>query len=68
MSAGATREYTITLSEQERRALLDVLEEILQRTLIEEHRTEAFHAKEVVRARRVALESLLQKTRAAGSG
>jgi hypothetical protein len=59
------RQYTLALDENERTVLLDVLEEALKTTQVEEHRTEAFAAKEVVHAKVQALESLLRKTRAA---
>jgi hypothetical protein len=58
-------QYTLALNDHEREVLLDILEEALKVTQIEEHRTEAFRAKEVVRSRERALESLLQKVRAA---
>jgi hypothetical protein len=66
MSTGVCHQYTLALSEHEREVLLNILEEVLKVTQIEEHRTEAFRAKEVVRSRERALESLLQKIRAAG--
>jgi hypothetical protein len=67
MNTAAMPPYTLALTEEERTVLLHVLEEVLKVTQIEEHRTEAFRAKEVVRSRERTLESLLQKTRAAGS-
>jgi hypothetical protein len=65
MSTARTRQYTLTLTEEERAVLQDVLEEVLKTTQLEEHRTEAFQAKAVVRARELTVESLLQKTRSA---
>jgi hypothetical protein len=64
MSTGTTTQYTLTLTEAERNVLLDVLEEVWKTTQVEEHRTDRFHAKAVIHARELALESLLQKTRA----
>jgi len=60
-----SRRYTLELNENERNLLLDILEESLKTTRIEEHRTEAFKAKGVVHSREVTIESLLEKTRAA---
>jgi hypothetical protein len=57
--------YTLALTEEERNTLLDILEEVLKGTRLEEHRTEAFRAKEVVRARERTIESLLRKAREA---
>jgi hypothetical protein len=65
MSTTGLRQYTLALTEEERAVLLDVLEEVLKTTQVEEHRTDAFRAKAVVRARELAVESLLQKTRSA---
>jgi hypothetical protein len=59
-----TTQYTLSLTEQERNVLLDVLEELWKETQIEEHRTDRFHAKEVVQAREQAIESMLRKARA----
>jgi hypothetical protein len=68
MNTGTMLQYTLVLNEEERTVLLDILEEVLKTTRVEEHRTDAFRAKGVVQARAVAIESLLQKARAAGTG
>jgi hypothetical protein len=68
MSTVGTHQYGLTLTEEERSVLLSVLEEVLKTTQVEEHRTEAFRAKEVVHARLLAIESVLQKTRSARPG
>jgi len=68
MSTGATSPYTLALTEDERNVLADILEWVLKETQIEEHRTEAFRAKELVHARELTIESLLRKTRAARPG
>jgi hypothetical protein len=60
--------YTLTLSEQEWQILLDILEEMRKETLVELHRTEAFHAKEVVGTREAAIESVLAKLRERRAG
>ena len=60
-----SRRYTLELNENERNVLLDILQESLKTTQIEEHRTEALKAKGVVHSREVTIESLLEKTRAA---
>jgi len=65
MNAGAKTEYRVALSEAERTVLLDVLQDLLKETQVEEHRTDRFGAKEVVRARGSAIESMLKKLRAA---
>jgi hypothetical protein len=65
MSTGVTHQYTLALTEEERGVLLDVLEEALKTTQVEEHRTDALRAKAVVRARELGIESLLQKARSA---
>jgi hypothetical protein len=65
MSNGVAHQYTLAMTEKEREVLLDVLEEALRTTEVEEHRTDALRAKKVVHAREVAIESLLQKTRSA---
>lgn len=59
-----TRSYTVTLSEEERKLLVDLLEDMLRTTRVEEHRTDAFRAKEIFHAREVTIESLLEKVRA----
>jgi hypothetical protein len=61
----ATTQYTLSLTEQERNVLLDILEELWKATQIEEHRTDRFHAKEVVQAREQAIASMLRKAQAA---
>jgi len=48
--------------------LLDILEETLKTVRVEEHRTDALRAKEVVHAREEALEALVRQVRAAGPG
>ncbi|MFL5242119.1 MAG: hypothetical protein ACJ8FY_08420 [Gemmataceae bacterium] len=68
MTAGATPQYSLAMSEEERNILVDVLEQLLKETRVEEHRTEAFRAKEVVHARVAAIESLCNKARAARAG
>jgi hypothetical protein len=60
-----TTQYTLSLNGDELTVLLDVLEDLWRTTNIEEHRTDSFHAREVVHAREQAIESLLQKIRAA---
>jgi len=57
--------YGIALNEHERDVLLDVLEQALKATRIEEHRTEALRAKDVVHAKETAIESVLRKLSAA---
>jgi hypothetical protein len=66
MNTTATTQYTLSLTEEERNVLLDVLNDLWKTTQIEEHRTDRFHAKEVIQAREQALESLLRKVQAAG--
>jgi hypothetical protein len=68
MTTGVTNQYTLALNEDERTVLLDILETVLKETEIEEHRTDAFRAKELIHARETTIESLLQKTRAARPG
>jgi hypothetical protein len=65
MSTAAMHSYALALSEEERDVLTDLLEQALKTTEIEEHRADALHAKEVLRARERTIESLLQKARAA---
>jgi hypothetical protein len=65
MSTAVKGEYSIALSEAERNVLLQLLQDVLKETQVEEHRTDRFAAKEVVRARGSAIESLLKKARAA---
>jgi hypothetical protein len=61
------RTYSLSLSEDERNALVNILEEVLKTTQVEEHRTDRFRAKKVVHAREVLIESLLKKARGAKS-
>ena len=61
MNSGVMHLYSLALDENERTVLLDVLEEALKTTEVEEHRTEAFAAKQVVHAKLEAIESLLRK-------
>ncbi len=63
MNAGTTTAYNLALTAEERNTLLNILEEVLRETLVEEHRAEAFGARQVVRAREAAIESLLRKVR-----
>jgi hypothetical protein len=65
MSGGVMPQYTLALTEEERGLLQDILEEALKTIQVEEHRTDALRAKAVVRARELAIESLLQKARSA---
>ena len=65
MATEVMRRYTLSLSEDERRILLDVLEETLKATRVELHRTESFGAREVMNTREAVLESLLRKAREA---
>jgi hypothetical protein len=64
MDTGAISSCTLTLTAEEREVLIDILEDALKMTEIEEHRTDALHAKQVVRSRERAIESLLRKARA----
>ena len=65
MSTAAMDSYALSLSQDERDVLVDILENALKTVRIEEHRTDALHAKEVIRARELRIESLLRKARAA---
>lgn len=63
MSTGKTSQYTLALTADERETLVELLEEALKETQVEEHRTEAFSAREVVRSHESKLESILRKAR-----
>jgi len=65
MNAGVLSGYTLTLSEQERKTLLDLLDVELRDTHVELRRTDSMGAKEDVRAQEATLHSLLQKLREA---
>jgi hypothetical protein len=56
------------LNEDERNVLLDILETVLRETQVEEQRTKAFRAEELVHARELAIKSLLRKAHAARPG
>ena len=45
MSAAVTQQYALALSAEEREVLLNVLEQVLKETMIEEHRTDSLRAK-----------------------
>jgi hypothetical protein len=61
MNADVVPQHTLSLTERERVVLQEMLEEALKVAEVEEHRTDAFLAKEVVRARERTIEALLQK-------
>jgi hypothetical protein len=63
MAAEVMPSSTLPLSSEEREILIDILEDVLKITEIEEHRTDALHAKQVVRSREMAIESVLRKLR-----
>ena len=65
MSTAGLQQYALALSEGERDVLVDILEEALKNAQIEEHRTDALHAKKVVQAHELTIESLLRKARGA---
>jgi hypothetical protein len=56
-------EVTLTLTEEERRELLLVLEQALHDKQIEVHRTEAFAARELVQRQQTVLEGLVARLR-----
>jgi hypothetical protein len=66
MSTDAMAEYTLVLTDDERKTLVDILEELLKETMIELRRTESFGAQEVVRTKEMKIQSLLRKAREAG--
>lgn len=66
MSATTTAGYVLVLTDDERRTLRDVLEDVLKATEIELHRTEAFAARKVVSSKEAILQSLLRKVSEAG--
>jgi len=65
MTVASTRpsEFTLTLTEEERTALLLFLEQALHDKQIEVHRTEAFAARELIQHQQTVLERLLDKLR-----
>jgi hypothetical protein len=63
MATGQTSELALRLTARECEELLLVLEQALKERRVEQHRTEAFHAKEVVRTQVERLESLVEKVR-----
>jgi hypothetical protein len=58
-------EFTLTLTGEEREELLNFLEQALREKEIEEHRTEAFKFRELVRHQGQILEGLIAKLRRA---
>lgn len=66
MTTEATPQHTLALSDKERKTLVEILEEVLKETRVEEHRTEARAAREVMRGREATIESLLHKVRETG--
>jgi hypothetical protein len=63
MKEGTMAEHALTLSDQERRVLLELLDEMLKETKIEEHRTRNLSYRQFVVEREKALESVLNKLR-----
>jgi hypothetical protein len=63
MSSASTSsaEFTLTLSGEERRQLLTFLEQALRDKEVEEHRTEAFKFRELVRREGLILRTLIAK-------
>lgn len=62
-TANAGPGVTLTLSGEERDQLLNLLEQTLRVTLVEEHRTDAFDYKEYVRQKEVVLKGMIDKLR-----
>jgi hypothetical protein len=58
-------EFTLTLTEEERRELLLVLEQASRDKEVEAHRTEAFAAKQLVQHQADVLQRLVSKVRSA---
>lgn len=65
MQTEVTATCTLALTEDERRTLVSVLEEVLKRVRVEEHRTKAITARQVVYGYETRIESLLTKARVA---
>jgi len=61
MTTEVLPQYSLALNDQERNVLLDVLKEAWKEIQVEEHRTEALRAKDVVHSRLQTIESLLHK-------
>jgi hypothetical protein len=60
-AAPRSSEVTLTLTEEERAQLLNVLEQVLRDKHVEAHRTEAFNYRKVVEREEALLQSLVDK-------
>lgn len=63
MSQTSVSSCTLSLSEEERTELLELLEQSLKESRVEEHRTRTLGYRELVEHRRVVLERLAERLR-----